>query len=325
MGNDHNKRPWQRADKKFGDATGAVDSALQDLRNAEREVNRLSWETDRLEDRISDQLWRIDLEAESLAKRNAWAFARGGLLVYEGILRGPREIVDSPLFRELKEAMEAAERYISTAGDQIRLTLEMAGRIASHAFDELQRAISEEDFIFDNLMKHANNLADKVEKECQEHEEEARARSVVLDRQKQKMISEFKQAGYVALQEVAEFACRNNIALIAAEKALAASGALEKAAYSAIRDFIAATLDAMIDIQSIKLKGNIRADKSQQEAFHLSIKGKLGDKDFSVQGRWMPNKTHIFLAKIGLHAVASITGSSMDKEIKALDDEMEDK
>jgi hypothetical protein len=310
---------------KFGNATAAVDSALRDLSDAERKVNRLRWEADRLEDRISDEWWRVDLEAEWLAKQNAWAFARGGLLVYEGILRGAREIVDSPLFRELKEAMEAAEQYLNTVGDQIRSALETAGRIASLAFDELQRTIREENFSFDNLMKHANKLVADVETECQKYEEEARARSVVLDKQKQKMASEFKQVGYLALEEAVEFARKNNIALIAAEKALDAFSTLEKAAYSAIRDFVAATLDTMIDIQHIELRGIIRADKSEQEAFHLSIKGHLGGKDFAVEESWMPNKTHIFLAKIGLHAVARITGSSMDHEIKALDEEMKNK
>ncbi|KAI0436981.1 hypothetical protein F4803DRAFT_196831 [Xylaria telfairii] len=62
---------WGTFFSNVGDATAAVDSALQDLRNAERKVDRLSREADRLEDCISDQWWRIDLEAEWLAKRNA--------------------------------------------------------------------------------------------------------------------------------------------------------------------------------------------------------------------------------------------------------------
>lgn len=307
---------------KFGDAAAAIDSALQDVHIAQREVDRLGGEVDRLVDRMKHDWKLIFLADELLEKRGALLLAKGGLRVYEETLRLAREIVDSPQYRELKEAMEAAERYLSTVGDQIRSDLETAGRIASQAFDELQKAMREEDLTFNNLAKHADDLVYKVEKECQKSEEEARERSVVLDRQKQKMVSEFKQGVYVTLQEAAEFARKNNIALDAAEKTLSAFTLLEKAAYSAIRDFVAAKLDTMINIQRIELKGIIRVDKSEQEAFHLSIKGKLGEKDFSVEESWMPNRTPIFLAKIGLHAVASITGSSMNKEIKALDGEM---
>ncbi|KAM0331085.1 hypothetical protein ACHAPQ_006189 [Fusarium lateritium] len=125
---------------RFGNATTALDNALWDLRNIKRE----------LEYDISNSWWRVVHEAEWLAKRKAWAFAREWLLVYEGILRGARELVDSSLFRELNEAMEAVGRYLSTVGDQIVSAIETAGRIASHAFDELQKAIREEDFTFDN-------------------------------------------------------------------------------------------------------------------------------------------------------------------------------
>ena len=40
-------------------------------------------------------------------------------------------------------------------------------------------------------------------------------RSLVLGKQKQKMMGGSKQVGYVALQEAAEFARNNNIAILA--------------------------------------------------------------------------------------------------------------
>lgn len=307
---------------KFGDADAAVQRALRELRDAEHEVDRLRWDADQLEHRISDEWWRIDLEAEWLAKRNAWLFARGGLLVYEGILRVANEVVDSPLFRELKEAISAAEDWLRTVGDQVQSALETAGKIAAHAFDELQKAITDEDFSFNNLMERANSFVQKAEEECRKYEEEAHERGVLLDKQKQKMLAEFNQVGLVALREAVEFARKNNIALIAAEKALAAFDALEKAAYTAIRDFVSATLDAMIDIQRVELKGIIRANKAEQETFQLRIEGQLGGKHFVFEEHWMPGKTHIFLAKVGLRAVSSITGANMDKEINLLDAEM---
>ncbi|KAM0235920.1 hypothetical protein ACHAP5_009518 [Fusarium lateritium] len=189
------KSTIQEARNKFGNATTALENALRDMRNAEREGERLNWEADQLEHRIWNSWWRIDLEAEWLAKRNAWAFARGGLLVYEGILQGARELVDGPLFRELNEAMEAAERYLSTMGDQIVSAIETVGRFASLTFDELQNAIREEAFTFDNLMKCADSLVKNVEMIREKYEKEARACSFLLDKQKQKIVSEFKQVG----------------------------------------------------------------------------------------------------------------------------------
>ena len=218
--------------------------------------------------------------------------------------------------------MEAAENYLNTVGEQIASALETAGRIARKAFEELQQAIKDEDFSFDSIIRRANNVVEFAQQECEGFEKEAAARKGVLDAQKRMMELEFQQVGCVALRNAVEFARRNNIALIAAQKALDAFGALEKAAHSAIKDFVGKVLDSVIDIQVVEFKGMIMADKSKQEAFELFVKGRLGGKDFIFRERWMPGKTAIFLAKIGLHAVAEITGSNMDKEIKALDDEM---
>ena len=60
-----------------------------------------------------------------------------------------------------------------------------------------------------------------------------------------------------------------------------------------ICDIPAATFNAMIEIQRIEIKGIVRADKWEQEAFHLSNKGKMGDDDLSVEESWMPNRGHI--------------------------------
>jgi hypothetical protein len=229
--------------------------------------------------------------------------------------------VDSQLFRELKEAMEAAEQFLNTIGDQIQSALETAGRIVSRAFSELEQAIRDEDFSFNSLMQRANNVVTYAEEECEKFAREAKARADVLDKQKEKMLIEFGQVGTVALREAVEFARKNNIALIAAQKALEAIDALEKAAFSAIKEFVSAVMDAMVDIQKVEFKGMITADKSKQQAFELVVQGRLGGSDFEFTERWMPGKTAVFLAKIGLRAVASITGANMDKEIRALDEE----
>lgn len=60
---------------------------------------------------------------------------------------------------------------------------------------------------------------------------------------------EFQQVSSVALRNAVEFARKNNIALIAAQKALEAISALEKAAYSAIKRFVGNVLDSMLDVQ----------------------------------------------------------------------------
>ena len=248
--------------------------------------------------------------------------ALAGLETYRFILRGAQAIIQTDLFREFRQAMEAAENYLNTIGDQIASALETAGRIAAKAFEELQQAIKDEDFSFDSIMRRANNIVDYAQQECENFEKEAVARKDVLDAERRKVELEFQQVGSVALRNAVEFARKNNIALIAAQKALEAISALEKAAYSAIKDFVGKALDSMIDIQKVELKGMIMADTSKQEAFELIVKGRLGGKDFELTERWMPGKTAIFLAKVGLHAVAQITDSNMDKEIQALDDEM---
>ncbi|OQE44816.1 hypothetical protein PENCOP_c002G06273 [Penicillium coprophilum] len=306
---------------RFGDAHGALQAAIRDVENAQREVDRLDWEANSLEHRISDSWWRVDLEVEYVAIRNAQAFATAGLFVYKGVLCGARDIVDSQLFRELKEAMESAEQYLSTIGDQIQSALETAGRIVSRTFNELEQAIRDEDFSFNSIMQRANNIVANAEEECQRFAREAEARSKVLDKQKEKMLLEFGQVGTVAMREAVEFARKNNIALIAAQKVLEAISVLEKAAYEAIRGFVGAVMDAMIDIQKVEFKGMITAKKSKQQAFELTVKGRLGESDFEFTEKWMPGKTSVFLAKIGLRAVASITGTDMDKEIQALDEE----
>ena len=60
---------------------------------------------------------------------------------------------------------------------------------------------------------------------------------------------------------------RINIALITAQNALDAFGALEKAVFSAIKDFIGKVLDSVIDIQVVEFKGMIMADKPKTGGF----------------------------------------------------------
>lgn len=248
--------------------------------------------------------------------------ALAGLETCRLVLRIAQGVIRTDLFKELRQAMEAAENYLNTIGDQIASALEAAGRIATKAFEELKQAIKDEDFSFDSIVRRANNVVEYAQQECESFEKEAAARTEVLNNERRKVELEFQQVGSVALKNAVEFARKNNIALIAAEKVLEAFSALEKAAFSAIKDFVGKVLDNVIDIQKVELKGMIIADKSKQEAFELVVNGRLGGKDFEFTERWMPGKTAIFLAKIGLHAVAKITDSNMEKEINALDDEM---
>ena len=54
---------------------------------------------------------------------------------------------------------------------------------------------------------------------------------------------------------------------IAAQKALNAFGALEKAAYSAIKDFVRKVLDSVTDTQVVEFKGMIIPDKLKTGGF----------------------------------------------------------
>lgn len=87
-------------------------------------------------------------------------------------------------------------------------------------------------------MRRANNVVDNAQRQREHFEKEAAAGKEVLDAEKRKVELEFQQVGSVALWNAVELARKNNIALIAAQKALEAFSALEKAAYSTIKEFV---------------------------------------------------------------------------------------
>lgn len=77
---------------------------------------------------------------------------------------------------------------------------------------------------------------------------------------------EFLLIGSAALRNAVDFARKNNIALLAGQKALDEISALEKAAYSAIQDFVEEALNSILDIPKVDFTGMMMADPTKQKA-----------------------------------------------------------
>ena len=262
----------------------------------------------------------FDQELQSVALRSQHGVLWIELETAEFVLNRARDIMRSSLFREMKEAMESAERYLNTLINELASRLDTARRIVERAMRELEDAIKSGDLDFNSLMGRAQSVLDNAKRECEAQVRESNERKILLDLQKESMKNQFKQVGSVAAAQALEFARKNNVALIAAEKALQGFSAMEKAAYSAIKDFMTAALDSLVDVQSVKLVGTLMADKEKQKPFLLEVKGNLGSskEEFLFREEWMPGKTVEFLAKLGLRAVSALTGGSYVDEIKAL-------
>ena len=248
--------------------------------------------------------------------------AKAGLQAYKGILHVAQAIEQTDLFKEVQQAMQKAEEYLNTVGEEVGSALEKAGRAASKACNKLEIALMEEKLTFASLVTAANDVYDIAKDECADYERETTARKAVLDSQRTMLGLEIQKVGFLALKKAVELAQKNNIALLAAKEALEAVDALEKAAYGAIKGFVSKVLDKIIDVQKVELKGVITGEESKQEAFQLTVKGQLDGRAFEFTERWMPGKSAMFLAKVGLRAVAEITDTNMDDKIDAIDREM---
>lgn len=239
------------------------------------------------------------------------AVAQAALWSFEMVLRGVQVILQSDFFRTLKQAMASAAEAFDNLVEGFKSRIASLQYMANEAFKELQAAVKEGNLSFDRLKQAAQNARDKIEAELKRQEDEEVARSNLLNKQVQETGKFLESSGYIFAKNAVDVAQKNNFALIAAKKTLEGFKALDQAAYEAVKGFVTDVLDALVDIQLIHFRGEIKANKNDQKPFNLIIGGTLGGKDkrflFAIQ--WMPGQTAQLLAELGKRAVGVITGT----------------
>jgi hypothetical protein len=122
---------------------------------------------------------------QSIALRQQHAVLWLELQSAEFILNSGRDIMCSNLFRELKEAMESAERYVNTLIDELASRLDTARKIVERTMRALEDAIKSGDLDFNSLMAAAQDVLDKAKKDCEGQARESTERKILLDVQKE--------------------------------------------------------------------------------------------------------------------------------------------
>lgn len=216
-------------------------------------------------------------------------------------------ILDSQLFRNLRDLVEKAGAFLESTTRHFFVLLEDAGRaiqLAGKALEVAALAATGQTEAAEKKAKELEQEANKVWNDFQTHVDQAiEEESLHL----QNLGNSAEKLAVDAARAALEAVRKNDIAWKAAEGTLELVKKGEGAIYEGLTAAVKAAGD-LVNIRKIELKGTLRASSSYCDPFTIHVDGVVAGQTLDFTGEWSPGKTAEFVAGVAGKALTAITG-----------------
>ena len=225
------------------------------------------------------------------------AGAKIGLGVAEGVLNLTYNIMQSSLFRELKEAWYRANEMVETIKRKVELAVNQARDQLNNAkklFEVLESTVNGD---FETAERKAKAMVSEAQKIYDDYRTQQDLESEKLKLQMSALKNSALSTAVTAAEGTLEFAKNNNIAFQAAQAGLDAVKIVEGVVYETLNSMIKAAAN-LCDVRVIRLNGTITADASKQQPFTIHLEGTLVGQEFNFDVYYTPGQTKEFLERL---------------------------
>ncbi|MCJ1264292.1 hypothetical protein MMC22_004163 [Lobaria immixta] len=311
--NESNNAVSDREQKKqafmstFGDAEADLERARSDVRRANDWVKLLDREIDGLENRLRglnffQRVIALDLNFQIAELSLQLGCSKVGLTVAEGALTVVLDVMQSTLFRELKEAWYRANEVIETVKRKVELAINQARDQLNNAkklLEALELTLAGD---FEKAEREAKGMVGEAQKLYEDYSKQQDLESEKLGLQMNVLKNSALSTAVATAEGTLELVKNNNMAFKAAQAGLDAVKDVEDVVYHALDGLLKAAAN-LCDIRVIKLDGTITGNAADQKAFTIHMEGTLVGQEFNFDVYYTPGQTTDFLEQLAKRAV----------------------
>ena len=227
--------------------------------------------------------------------------AKIGLGVANGVLTLTLSVLQSSLFRELKDTWYRASDVVDTVKRKVELAINQARGQLSNAKKLLEAVELTLKGDFEGAERQAKQMVTQAQKLYDDYRVQQDLESEKLRLQLIALKNSALSTAVTTAEGALELAKNNNVAFKVAQAGLDAVKVLEGAVYQTLSALIKAAAN-LCDIRVVKLDGTIKANAKDQKAFTIHMEGTLVGQDFNFDIHYTPGQTTDFLERLAKRA-----------------------